>query len=132
VSSWLDTKILVRHLTGDPPEMARRATRLLAEADDGELLLADVIVAEMVYVLESVYEQGRAEVVQAVRAAVTDRAVTVVDSELLLRAAEVYEVDRLDFAEAYLVAQAERTGVLAVATFDRSVRRMATVRIIEP
>jgi predicted nucleic-acid-binding protein len=132
VSSWLDTNVLVRHLTGDPPAMARRATRFLAEAEDGELLLADVIVAELVYVMESVYVRGRNEVAQAVRAAVTDRAVTVVDAELLLRAAEVYELDRLDFAEAYLVANAERSGVGAVATFDRSVRRATTVRTVEP
>jgi predicted nucleic acid-binding protein len=30
-----------------------------------------------------------------------------------------YEVDRLDFAEAYLVAQAEATGVGGVVSFDR-------------
>ena len=34
-----------------------------------------------------------------------------VDPALLLRAIEVYETDRIDFAEAYLVACAESTGV---------------------
>lgn len=41
------------------------------------------------------------------------------DPAALLRALEVYEGDRLDFAEAYLVAQAERSGVGVVASFDR-------------
>lgn len=54
------------------------------------------------------------------------------DSALLLRAVEVYETDRIDFAEAYLVAQAESTGVGNVASFDRSIDRVATVRRIEP
>jgi len=43
----------------------------------------------------------------------------VLDPAALLRALEVYEGDRLDFAEAYLVAQAERSGVGVVASFDR-------------
>jgi predicted nucleic acid-binding protein len=45
---------------------------------------------------------------------------------------EVYEVDRLDFAEAYLVAQAEATGVGAVLSFDRAIDRVGGVRRIEP
>jgi predicted nucleic acid-binding protein len=40
VSAFVDANILVRHLTGDPPQQAARATRFLAEAD--ELLLADL------------------------------------------------------------------------------------------
>jgi predicted nucleic acid-binding protein len=51
---------------------------------------------------------------------------------MLLRALEVYEVDRLDFAEAYLVAQAERSGVGVVASFDKAIDRVGTVRRIEP
>jgi predicted nucleic acid-binding protein len=38
----------------------------------------------------------------------------------------------LDFAEAYLVAQAERSGVAVVASFDRAIDRVATVRRLEP
>ena len=56
----------------------------------------------------------------------------VLDPAALLRALEVYEGDRLDFAEAYLVAQAERSGVGAVASFDRAIDRVATVRRLEP
>ena len=51
---------------------------------------------------------------------------------MLLRALEVYEIERLDFAAAYLVAQAERSGVGVVASFDRTIDRLATVRRLEP
>ena len=49
-----------------------------------------------------------------------------------LRAIEVYETDRIDFAEAYLVACAESTGVGKVASFDRSIDRVHTIERIEP
>ena len=84
MSAFVDTNVLIRHLTGDPPRQAARATRFLAEAD--ELLLADLIVAETVYVLESFYEVGRARVAELVRAIIAFEAVRVVDEELLLRA----------------------------------------------
>jgi predicted nucleic acid-binding protein len=130
VSAFVDTNILVRHLTGDPPEQAARASRFLAATD--ELLLADLVVAEVVYVLESFYEVPRARVAELVRAIIAFPAIVVLDAAMLLRALEVYETARLDFAEAYLVAQAERSGVGAVASFDKAIDLVATVRRIEP
>jgi hypothetical protein len=57
VSAFLDTNVLVRHLTGDPPAQGAKATRALQAGD--ELLLADLILAELAYVLESFYETPR-------------------------------------------------------------------------
>lgn len=128
--AFLDTNVLIRHLTGDPPAQARRATAFLAGAE--ELLLPDLIVAEVVYVLESFYEVKRHRIAELVRAIVGFPPVVVVDEPLLLRALEVYEVERLDFAEAYLVASAEASGVEAIASFDRTIDRLTTVRRVEP
>jgi predicted nucleic acid-binding protein len=50
----------------------------------------------------------------------------------LLRALEVYEIDSLDFAEAYLVAQAETTGVGEIVSFDRTIDRIDSVKRREP
>lgn len=130
MTAFVDTNILVRHLTGDPPEQARRATAFLATAD--EILLADLVVAELVYVLESFYAVGRSEVAELVRAVVAFPSVVVLDLDLLLRAVEIYEVHGLDFADAYLVASAETSGVGAVASFDRSIDKVGTVSRVEP
>jgi predicted nucleic-acid-binding protein len=130
LTAFLDTNVLIRHLTGDPPGQARRATAFLAGAR--ELLLPDLIVAEVVYVLESFYEVERHRIAELVRAIVGFPAVVVIDEPLLLRALEVYEVERIDFAEAYLVASAETSGVAAIASFDRTIDRLTTVRRIEP
>jgi predicted nucleic acid-binding protein len=130
VSAFVDTNVLVRHLTGDPPEQAAKASKFLAAAD--ELLLVDLVVAEVIYVLESFYEVPRARVAELVRAIIAFPAIVVLDAVMLLRALEVYETARLDFADAYLVAQAERSGVGAVASFDKAIDRVATVPRVEP
>lgn len=130
MSAFVDTNILVRHLTGDPPEMAERATRYLAT--ERGLLLTDLVVAETVYVLESFYETPRNQVAEAIRSLIAFDSVLCVDPALLLRAVEVYETDRLDFGEAYLVACAESTGVGRVASFDQAIDRVDTVERVEP
>lgn len=58
--------------------------------------------------------------------------VVAADPALLLRRGRVYEVDRLDFAEAYLVACADATGVNRVASFDPSIGRVGTMERVEP
>ncbi len=130
MSAFVDTNVLVRHLTGDPPDMAERATRYLAT--ERHLLLTDLVVAETVFVLESFYEAPRGQVAEAVRSLIAFDSMVCVDPALLLRALEVYETDRLDFAEAYLVACAESTEVGRVVSFDRTIDRVDTVQRVEP
>ncbi len=110
--------------------MAVRATATLSSAE--QLFLADLVLAECVYVLESFYEVERPRVAELMRAAIALPSVTVIDVSLLLRALEAYEIDRLDFAEAYLVASAEATGVGAIVSFDRSIDRARTISRVEP
>ncbi|MEI6495739.1 MAG: type II toxin-antitoxin system VapC family toxin [Actinomycetota bacterium] len=130
MTSFVDTNVLVRHLTGDPPAMATRATAFLA--NEPELYLADLVVAETIYVLESFYKAPRKQIAEAMRSLVAMRSMVTVDPALLVRAIEVYEVERIDFAEAYLVACAESTGIRRVASFDRTLDRITTVERIEP
>ena len=126
----LDTNVLVRHLTAEPPEQAARATAFLAGAE--ELLLSDIVAAELVYALETVHRVERAQVAELVRAVIAFPAIVVLDEVLLLRALELYERESLDFVTAYLAAGAERSGVGVVASFYRSLERIESVRLVEP
>lgn len=130
MTALLDTNVLVRHLTGDPPDLAARATAYLSTA--AALILPDLILAEVVYVLESVYQVPRGQVAESARSMITFGSIRTVDPALLLRAVEVFEVHRIDFSDAYLVALAETTGEGEIASFDRTIDRVPTVNRIEP
>ena len=130
MTAFVNTNVIIRHLTGDPPDLAERASAFLAESN--ELLLADLIVAETVYVLESFYEVPRAEVAELTRAVIAFPAMRTLDPALLLRSIEIYEIHGVDFAEAYLAASAEATGAAPVASFDRSLDRVPSITRIEP
>jgi len=130
LSAFVDSNVLIRHLTGDPTDQARQATDFLRSGE--ALILVDLVVAEVVYVLESVYEVERERVAELVRAILGFATITVVDEALLLRALEIYEQYRIHFADSYLAACAELSGVGAVASFDRDIDRVTSIRRLEP
>jgi predicted nucleic acid-binding protein len=130
VSAFVDTDILVRHLVGDPPNMAARATAYLQA--EPELFLADLVIAETIHVLESFYEIERANICEAMRALIVMESARVVDEYLLLRALEIYEYERLGFVESHLIACAESTGVAQIASFDQSLDQINSVQRVEP
>lgn len=127
---YVDTNILTRHITGDPPDMAVRAGAFMDEAD--ELLLPDLIVAETVYVLESYYGLNRDEVAAFVRSVLSYRSIRTRNHALLSKSLDIYQDHRIDFAEAYLAAAAESTEVGIVVSFDRAIDRIPSVTRVEP
>lgn len=130
MTAFVDTNILVRHPTGDPPEMAARASHFLATSED--LHVVGAVIAEVVHVLESFYEVERQQVAQAIRSIVAFPSTRVADLGIILRAVDLYETDRLDFADGWVVAAGERAAVRSVASLDRGLDRAPTIDRIEP
>lgn len=105
--------------------MARRATKLLRSGR--RLLLTDLVVAECVYVLSSFYELQAGEVAMLLRSAFAVPSIDVANEDILQRALTVFEEHAIGFADAYLVASAEVSGIHTVASFDRDIDRVGTV-----
>ena len=54
---WVDTNVLLRLITGDPPKLAKEAAELATYLDNGSLVLrvSSMVIAELCWVLESFY-----------------------------------------------------------------------------
>jgi len=134
MSAILDTNVIVRHLTQQPPDQGAAASRYLATADS--LLLTDVIVAETVHVLHSVYQAPPSAIVLSLRALMAMRSVELQRGHVVRRAVDLYETEHMDFTDAYLVAVAEAGGIGQIASFDRGVdkamRKASTVTRLDP
>src|SRR5215212_6846102 len=61
--AFVDTNVLVRYLTDDPPSLAERAAKLL-ESDE-RLMVTELVLVEAAYVLTTVYEVPREAAVDA-------------------------------------------------------------------
>lgn len=130
MTAIVDTNILVRHVTDDPPDQARRATRSLESSE--EFILTDLVFAEMVYVLESNYGYTRDGVFVDALSVLAMPSLLAPGHELLIRALRLYHASGLDFADAYVAALAEASDVNPVISFDRDFDRIPTIERVEP
>lgn len=119
MTTIVDTSVLVRYLTGDPPETAARARRFVDDAEE-PLVLPLVVLAECAFVLTRVYGVPRAKTVDVLVDLVCKRNVgggareEIVHGLLLCR-----ESARVSFADALVWAEARARGDARIATFDR-------------
>lgn len=122
---WLDANVLLRFLTGSPPELAERAAQLLEEAQRGEVTLRvhSVVVAETVWVLGSFYEYSKAEISGALVPLLEQPALRVETSRTVVRALEVMAENDVDFVGA-LLAEMARSRREGVASFDKDFRKL--------
>ena len=91
-SALVDANIFLRYLTEDLPEQAEKARDLLERAERGEeeLVTTTLTIAEIVWVLESVYELDRTSIRAKVVAILGLPGLTVEDQEVLLQAVVWY------------------------------------------
>lgn len=115
----LDANVVLRHFTGQPAEMATRATRALLDAEPRSLVLTDLTVAEIVYVLQGPYAQPRGAIADIIEATLSLASVVVENETLLRRTNQHYAQRRMDWPDAYLVALVEVRKLSALLSFDR-------------
>ena len=117
----IDTNLLVRYLTEDDPSKANDVKRLLLKAAQGEirLLIPSIVIAELVWVLQSFYKLQRSEIVPLLNAILQTHGVEVSDKTVVSDAIAIYRDDAIDFIDAWIVAFAKAAEVRAIYTFDR-------------
>ena len=116
----VDTNLLVRYLTGEPPEQSEAAARVLER--EAPISVAPLILVETAYVLRSVYGVSREDVVAALVDLVQRVNVEVlgVETSLVVQALRLCRASgRVSFADALLWAQARDLDE-PIWTFDKN------------
>ena len=79
-----------------------------------------VVLAEVVWVLVSLYSADRAGVAEVVSGLMTTEQLRVESAELVWRAKRRYEVSKADFSDALIAECAVAAGCKRTVTFDRA------------
>lgn len=114
-----DTSLLIRYLVGEPSEMAARAALIVDS--QVPLRVSLLVLAEMAYVLKSVYQVPRPDIVTALQDLIMRRNVSLTrsDKETVIEALEKCRPSgRVSFADALLWAEANSESSRRVYTFD--------------
>lgn len=118
----IDTNVLLRLLLGDDNILSVKAEKLVSKAKPGSLLITDVIVAEIVYVLRST---GRDRKQTSEALLLLDRTLPFKyeNEELIKRVINLITNTKLDFADCYLLARAQREKI-GLETFDVALAKL--------
>ena len=120
-----DTNVLLRLLLNDDARQTRIAQGLLdhAVARSGKVLLPDIVLCELEWVLDSVYEVPKAEIIETLRRLLDAEEFALLDRAAVARALNGYEGGSADFSDYLIGASAARAGAATTCTFDRALRR---------
>ncbi len=119
MSAFLDTSMVVRYLTGEPPGPAEQAARVVDGAEG--LQVTDVVLAETAYVLTSVYRVPRDVVVDHLVTLLQKQNISpfALDKGIVLQALLLCRSSgRTSFADAMVWAAARSAGSEVVYSLD--------------
>jgi predicted nucleic-acid-binding protein len=118
----VDTNVLVRLITRDDPRQTRKAEAFVANG----AWVSQVVLAETVWVLSSVYELGAAELATAVDMLLEHRSLILQDPETIAAAlAEFRKRSAVGFTDCLVVQIARSAGHVPVGTFDRDLGKVS-------
>jgi predicted nucleic acid-binding protein len=127
---FVDANVFLRYFTLDDAGQHHRAARLFLEASRGDidLVTGPPVLFEVAWTLVAAYRIPREKVLDVLSRILALPGLALTDSQLVERALQLARAGNRDFADAYIAASAEASGVDAVATFNRrDLQRLGSV-----
>ena len=118
---FIDTNLFLRYLTNDVPAQADAVEALLQRAVNGKinLVTTSVVIAEIVWTLESYYELEKKEIQEMVLGILNTNGLAVMESDLILQAIVHYVDKNVDYIDAFNAAWMVKNDVEKIYTFDQ-------------
>jgi len=132
---FADTNLFLRYLTNDIPEQAQAFEQLLLKAGRGEMHLVtnSLVIAEIVWTLESFYQLSPADTQSKILAILNTPGLEVAEADLLLQAITWHVEKNVDFIDAYNAAWMVTQGLTTIFTHDRKhFSRFDRLTVVEP
>ena len=117
----IDTNLLVRYLINDDQKKAAAVDNLLDKAINGEvkIIVPSVVIAELVWVLESFYQLKPDAILELVEGIVNTSGLDVTDKSTVISALRLYKNRNIDFIDAWIIEFAKERGIKTIYTFDK-------------
>jgi predicted nucleic-acid-binding protein len=131
---FVDTNIFIRYLTNDVPEKADECERIFKKAVNREerLYTTEMVIAEIVWVLESYYELPKEKVQDKVEKILNTPNLTCPNRDLILTALTLYTEMNIDFIDAYNALILKNEDIIEAYSYDKHYDRISWLTRIEP
>lgn len=126
----IDANVLLRHVTGDHPEMSPRCSRLLERVEAGEesVYLPEAAMADVAWTLRSFHRWPADRICDFLGDLLAIDGVEMQRKEIAWAALEYFRTG-LDFSDALIAAEMESRGLGEIYSFDRDFDRVVGLRI---
>lgn len=131
---FVDTNIFLRYLTNDNPATADKIDKYFKYAIEGniKLITSELVIAEIIWVLESYYEYPKDMIVDMASKIINTKGITVINSDIVTTALNNYTEKNIDFIDAYNVSIMKKMNLTNVLTLDKKhYSRISEVKIIQ-
>ena len=120
----LDTNVIVRLIVKDDAAQAKRVRQVLelAEEQDEQALVSDIVLCELEWVLKSAYRVPRARILAALTELAADARLRFEDAHRVRAALDLYQRGDADLSDYLLGLANESAGARTTYTFDRALR----------
>jgi predicted nucleic-acid-binding protein len=123
----VDTKVLVRLVARDDADQVSAAEDFVSKG----AWVSHLVLAETIWVLDSVYELSRVQIATAVEMLLNHRDLTVQDTEVVTSALVHYRKrSAIAFSDCLVLEIARKAGHLPVGTFDRNFAKLDDVVLL--
>ncbi len=123
----IDSNFFLRFLLNDNPTQYGLALKYLNLAKNGEikLVLSSITVAEMIYVLERLYELDRRTIVQKIAIIINTPYIDIQDRDYIKQALLTFLHEKIHFSDCYLLERAMCSDY-KILTFDKDLMKLYT------
>ena len=128
----LDTNILVRYLTQDDPGQSSLANAEIEKAlSAGEMFfIADIVMCELVWVLETAYGYDRREIVPILENILRTKQFQFENKDLLWKSLAAYRTKKGDFADHLIGYAGHKADCSEILTFDTGLKNNPLFRVL--
>ncbi len=133
---FLDSNILLRHLTNDDPQRGQACFALIRAIEQGELSVwtSDLVIAEVVFVLsnKNTYHLKRETIRDLLLPLINLPGLKLAHKRLYGRIFELYTTLPLDYIDAYHAALMEQRGSAEIMSYDKHFDQVEGIQRREP
>jgi predicted nucleic acid-binding protein len=100
---FVDTNIFIRYLTGDDPVKYENCKNLFRKAVEGRisLLTSGMVIAEIIWTLQSFYKVPKEEVIEKVAVIINTPNLYITERNIISEALVIYSRKNIDYIDAY-------------------------------
>ena len=128
----LDTNILVRYLTQDDQEQAKKAVKLIESnlSQKQSMFINNIVFCELIWVLERGYKYSKQQIASAIRILLSAQEFAFEQLDSLWIALDKYEKDNIDFSDALIGELNKSYKCTHTYSFDTQASKMSNFELL--